>query len=150
MILRSLPNKDYFGKILIDCYCSTNNYHNSWNALGKMSPQHVGVTNHYRYTGWVICCCNKLYDMTQLQITSCVLDNFCGNLCLSNIILSLRQVAQILSVLILCNLLLWQNSIAETKILRYTHSLYMDLALFFFLFFILSENTQRVRVWSGQ
>jgi len=136
---------------LIDCNCSTNNYCNSWNALGEMSPQHVGVTNHYRCTGWVICCCNKLYDMSQLHIASCVLANFCGNLCLSNVILSLWQVAQILSDLILCNLLQWQNSVAETKILPYSHSLYMNVILFYFLFFILSENTQRVKMsaeWS--
>ena len=128
---------------MIDCNCSTNNYCNSWNALGEMSPQHVGVTNHYRCTGWVICCCNKLYDMSQLHIASCVLENFCGNLCLSKVILSLWQVAQILSDLILCNLLQWQNSVAETKILPYTHSLYTDVVLFFFSFFVLFENTQR-------
>ena len=128
---------------MIDCYCSTNNYCNSWNALGEMLPQHVGVTNHYRCTGCVICCCNKLYDMTQLHITSCVLENFCGNLCLSNVILSLWQVAQILSDLILCNLLQWQNSVAETKILPYTHSLYTDVALFIF-FILLSFRKHNV------
>ena len=136
---------------MVDCYSSTNNYCNSWNTLGEMSPQHVGVTNHYRCTGWVISCCNKLYDMSRLHIASCVLENFCGNLCLSNVILSLRQVAQILSDLILCNLLQWQNSVVETKILPYTHSLYTDIILFFFSFFILFENTQRVRMsveWS--
>ena len=129
---------------MVDCYC------NSWNTLGEMSPQHVGVTNHYRCTGWVMSCCNKLYDMLQLHIALCVLENFCGNLCLSNVILSLWQVVQILSDLILCNLLQWPNSVAET----YTHILYcllMDVVLFFFLFFVFFKNTQRVRMiaeWS--
>ena len=40
--LRSLPNKDYFGKILVDCYCLTDNYCNSWNTLGdKLLQQAV-------------------------------------------------------------------------------------------------------------
>ena len=117
-----------------------------------MSPQHVGVTNHNSGTGWVISCYNKLYDMSQLYIASFVLENFCGNLCLSNVILSLWQVAQILPDLILCNLLQWQNSVAETKILSYTHSLTVHGRCSIFLFVLfLSENTQRVRMsveWS--
>ena len=130
--------------IIIIIYC------NSWNTLGEMSPQHAGVTNHYRCTGWVISCRNKLYDMSQLHIASCVLENFCGNLCLSNIILSLQQVAQILCNLISSNLLQWQNSVAETKILPYTHSLYMDVVLFFFSFFVLFENTRCLRPGAEQ
>ena len=110
-----------------------------------MSPQHVGVTNHYRFTGRVISCHNKLCDMLQLHIASCVLENFCGNLCLSNIILSLRQAAQFLSDLILYNLLQGQNSVAETKFLPYTHSLYTDVVIFLFSFFVLFEDTQHVR-----
>ena len=131
---------------MVDCYCSTNNnnyYCNSWNTLGEMSPQHVGVTNHNSCTGWVISCYNKLYDMSQLYIALCVLENFCGNLCLSNVILSLWQVAQILPDLILCNLLQWQNSVAETKILSYTHSLTVHgrCSIFLFVLFSFWEHT---------
>ena len=68
-------------------------------------------------------CCG---DTSQRQIASCVLQKFCENLCLCNRILSPRQVAQILSDLIFCNMLLRQNSVAETtiftKILKYTRS----------------------------
>ena len=41
---------------------------------------------------------------------------FCENLCLSNRILPLQQVPQILTDLIFCNMLLRQNSVAETKV----------------------------------
>ena len=72
-------------------------------------------------------CCG---DTSQRQIASCVREKFCENLCLCNRILSPRKVAQILSDLIFCNMLLRQNSAAETKIftkiLKYTRS---DLSL---------------------
>ena len=42
--------------------------------------------------------------------------NFCGNLCLCNIILSLQQVAKNQIRQNLCDLLLRQNSVAETNI----------------------------------
>ena len=59
------------------------------------------------------CCGNTL----QWQIALCVLEKFCKNLCLCNIIFLPWQVAQMLSNLIFWNLLLWQNSWhAETKI----------------------------------
>ena len=44
------------------------------------------------------------------------MENFCENLYLCNIILSLQQVTQIRSDLIFWNLLQRQNSAAETKI----------------------------------
>ena len=118
--------------IIIIIYC------NSWNTLGEMSPQHVGVTNHHGCTGWVISCRNKLYDMSQLHIASCLLENFCGNLCLSNIILSLQQVAQILCNLISSNLLQWQNSVAETKIIFVSATQPVHGRCFIFLFVLRS------------
>ena len=44
-------------------------------------------------------------DTWQRQIASCVLENFCENLCLCNRILSPQQVAQIRSDLIICDML---------------------------------------------
>ena len=92
-----------------------------------------------------------VWHVTALHRFVCT-GEFCGNLCLSNVILSLWQVAQILPDLILCNLLQWQNSVAETKILSYTHSLTVHGRCSIFLFVLfLSENTQRVRMsveWS--
>ena len=52
---------------------------------------------------------------SQQQIALCELENFCENLRLSNWIL-LQQIAQIQSDSILWDLLLWQNSVEETKI----------------------------------
>ena len=72
-------------------------------------------------------CCG---DTTHRQIASCVLEKFCKNLRLCNRILSPQQAAQILSDLSFCNMLLRQNSVAETKIftkiLQHTRS---DLSL---------------------
>ena len=69
-------------------------------------------------------------DTSQRQIPSCVLENFCENLCLRNRILSQQQVAQNQIKLNLWDLLRRQNSVAETKICiwihRYTRS---DLSL---------------------
>ena len=69
-------------------------------------------------------------DTSQRQIASCVLENFCENLCLRNRILSLQQVAKNQIRLNLCDLLRQQNSVAATKIftkiVQYTRS---DLAL---------------------
>ena len=56
-------------------------------------------------TGRAISCCNYLR----------VLENFCGNLCLSNRVLSPQGVVQIQSDLILCDLLWRQNSVSETE-----------------------------------
>ena len=50
------------------------------------------------------------------QIASCVLENFCENLCRCNRILSPQQVAQIQSYLFFCDLLHRQNPVVETKI----------------------------------
>ena len=50
-------------------------------------------------------CCNNLH----------VLETFCGNLCLSNRVLSPQGVAQIQSDLILCDLLWRQNFVSETE-----------------------------------
>ena len=65
-------------------------------------------------------------DTSQRQIASCVLENFCENLCLRNRILSLQQVAKNQIRLNLCDLLRQQNSVAATKIftkiLQYTRS----------------------------
>ena len=55
-------------------------------------------------------------DTSQRQIASCVLENFCENLCLRNKILSLQQVAKNQIRLNLCDLLRRQNSVAATKI----------------------------------
>ena len=55
-------------------------------------------------------------DTSQRQIASCVLENFCENLCLRNRILSLQQVAKNQIRLNLCDLLRRQNSVAATKI----------------------------------
>ena len=56
--------------------------------------------------------------MLQPQITSCVLENFCENLCLCNRILSLQQVAKNQIGLNLCDLL--QRQRFPQKILQYT------------------------------
>ena len=65
-------------------------------------------------------------DMSQRQIASCVLENFCENLCLPNGILLLQQVAKNQIRLNLWDLLWRQNSVAATKIftkiLWYTRS----------------------------
>ena len=55
-------------------------------------------------------------DTSQRQIASCVLENFCENPCLRNIVLSLQQVAKNQIRQNLCELLLRQNSVAGTKI----------------------------------
>ena len=57
----------------------------------------------------------QVTGQSQQQIALCELENFCENLCLSNRIL-LQQIAQIQSDSILWDLLLWQNSVEETKI----------------------------------
>ena len=55
-------------------------------------------------------------NTSQQQIASCVLDNFCENLCLWNRVLSVQQVAQIQYHLIFYDWLQQQNSVPETKI----------------------------------
>ena len=67
-------------------------------TLGGKSQQHVSKTRRSD------------------KITACVQENFCENLCLCNRILSPQQFAQILFDLNFCNILLRQNSVAETKI----------------------------------
>ena len=95
-------------------------------TLGYKLRQQVAATDHSMCTDPATSC----GDTTQRQIASCVLEKFCKNLRLRNRILSPQQAAQILSDLISCNLLLRQNSVAETKIftkiLQYTRS---DLSL---------------------
>ena len=72
-----------------------------------MSLQHFVGINHSVCTGRAISCYNKLRDTSQRQIASCVLENFCENLCLRNKIkiLSLQQVAKNQIRLNLCDLL---------------------------------------------
>lgn len=55
-------------------------------------------------------------NTSQQQITSCVLDNFCENLCLWNRVLSPQQAAQIRYHLIFYDWLQQQNSVPETRI----------------------------------
>ena len=55
-------------------------------------------------------------DTSLRQIALSVLENFCENLCLRNIILSRQRVAKNQIRLNLCDLLRGQNSVAETKI----------------------------------
>ena len=76
--------------------------------------------NFGKQLGWILkgqyTLGNKLQQMMQRQIVSCVLKNFCENLCLSNRILMLQQVAQNQIRQNLCDLLRWENFVAETKI----------------------------------
>ena len=65
---------------------------------------------------WRQVAATRCSDTSQRQIASCVLDNFCENLCLRNIILLLQQVAKNQIRQNLCDLLLRQNSVAEKKI----------------------------------
>ena len=65
--------------------------------------------------GWLVAA-TRWGDPSQRQIASCVLENFCENLCLRNRILSLQQVAKNQIRLNLCDLLRRQNSVAATKI----------------------------------
>ena len=65
---------------------------------------------------WRQVAATRCSDTSQRQIASCVLENFCENLCLRNIILLLQQVAKNQIRQNLCDLLLRQNSVAETKI----------------------------------
>ena len=65
---------------------------------------------------WRQVAATRCSDTSQQQIASCVLENFCENLCLRNIILLLQQVAKNQIRQNLCDLLLRQNSVAETKI----------------------------------
>ena len=55
-------------------------------------------------------------DTYQRQASTCILKNFCENLCLSNRVLSLQQVTQNQIRQNLCDLLRRQNFIAETKL----------------------------------
>ena len=77
------------------------------------------AANHSVWRGQVISCCNKLHNMSQQQIALCLLENFCANLGLCNIILLPQQVSQILA-----DLILWlvAKSNIFTKILQYTWS----------------------------
>ena len=83
---------------------------------GDKLQQHVAVTDHPMCTGRVTSCSNKVRRTSQRQIASCVLENFCENLCLRDRILSLQQVAKNQIRLNLCDLLWRQNSVAATKI----------------------------------
>ena len=93
---------------------------------GDKLQQHVAVTDHPMCTGRVTSCSNKGRPTSQQQIVSCVLENFCENLCLRDRILLLQQVAKNQIRLNLCDLLWRQNSVAATKIftkiLQYTRS----------------------------
>ena len=60
-------------------------------------------------------------DTSLRQIALSVLENFCENLCLRNIILSRQRVAKNQIRLNLCDLLRGQNSVAETKICTWIH-----------------------------
>ena len=93
----------------------------SWvSQWGRYTPgdklqQHVAETDHPMCTGRVTSCSNKVRRTSQQQIVSCVLENFCENLCLRDRILSLQQVAKNQIRLNLCDLLWRQNSVAATK-----------------------------------
>ena len=65
---------------------------------------------------WRQVAATRCSDTSQRQIASCVLEKFCENLCLRNIILSPQQVTKNQIRQNLCDLLLRQNSVAETKI----------------------------------
>ena len=57
-------------------------------------------------------------DTSKRQIASCVLENFCENLCLCN-----RNLSQKFCLIwFFCNMLLRQNSVAETKIFTPVHT----------------------------
>ena len=83
---------------------------------GDKLQQLVAATDHSMCTGRATSCSNTVRDTSQRQIASCVLENFCENLCLRNRILSLQQVAKNQIRLNLCDLLRRQNSVAATKI----------------------------------
>ena len=57
-----------------------------------MRLQHFAVTNHSVCTGLAISCCNQPGYVAATN-ASCVLENFCENLCLRNRILSPQKVA---------------------------------------------------------
>ena len=57
-------------------------------------------------------CCG---DTSHQQIAFCVLEKFCEKLCLYYRILLRQQVTQVLSDLVFCNMLLWQNSPVHAK-----------------------------------
>ena len=66
--------------------------------------------------GWLVAATRWGDTSPQRQIASCVLENFCENLCLCDRILLLQQVAKNQIRLNLCDLLLRQNSVAATRI----------------------------------
>ena len=59
-------------------------------TLGDKLQQHVAATDHSICKGRATSCSN----MSRRQIASCVVENFCENLCLRNRIFSLQQVAK--------------------------------------------------------
>ena len=82
-------------------------------TLGDKLQQHVAATDHSMCKGRATSCSNTSRrqitlcakvgrlvaatcrgDTSQRQIASCVVENFCENLCLRNIIFSLQQVAK--------------------------------------------------------
>ena len=80
-------------------------------TLGDKLQQQVAATDHSVCTGPATSCSTMLWR----QIASCVLEKFGENLCLCNRILSPRQVAQILSDLIFCNMLFHKTFPVHTK-----------------------------------
>ena len=88
------------------------------NPLGNKCQKHTMVTDHPLCTGWANSCSN----ISQQQIASYELENFCEDLCL----FVATQVAKNKLRLNLSDLLQWQNSVAATKsftkIHQYTQS----------------------------
>jgi len=101
---------------VVELYCGTALGTPFVLSLGDKLQQQVAATYHSVCAGraTTICSCS---DTSQRQIASSLLENFCE-------ILSPQRVAQILSDLIFCNMLLRQNSVDKTKvfseILQYT------------------------------
>ena len=78
-------------------------------SRGKLKVSNVGFEGRYTLG-------NKLQRHVAATNPTCVLKNFCENLCLSNRILSLQQVAENQIRQNLCDLLRRQNFVAETKL----------------------------------
>ena len=85
-------------------------------TLGDKLQQQVMATNHSIGTGLATRRCNMLWQhIMETNHFGCTGEILWKNLCLCNRILLPRQVTQILSDLIFCNMLLRQNSVAEQR-----------------------------------
>ena len=79
----------FFFSLLNDSELSTLNISTHYSE-GEMSLplQHFTATNDSMCTGRKISYCSRLRDTLQQQIASCVLDNFCENLCQYSVIIA--------------------------------------------------------------